>query len=233
MRTRSASIGSRCIVSPRWRRAEAAMQVAAAQRRTGRRIVGDQLRQLGVARRRRTQVGRSARPAHPTARPCGSSRVPSTTGRPSPTTDASATTPRKQASAARRAVGARRRVGRHRRDLAEQVGELLDRAHEVAAGEVLLGDDLGEALPCHPGVGDGEERRLGRTVDGEPVLLLEERKVDREPLDRARSGRGRRGSGTTAAADRQATDARRRTSTRGRPGSARRRRRAARRASPR
>ena len=91
---------------------------------------------------------------------------------------------------------------------------------------VLLGDDLGEALARDPGVGDGEERRVRRPVHGEAVLLLGERELGRQPLDLLRSARGRRWSGTTAAAGRRATGARRRTTTPARPASARRGRRA-------
>ena len=64
--------------------------------------------------------------------------------------------------------GDRRDVG----DLAEQVDQLPHDPHEVAGGHVLLGEHLLEPLPRRPGVGEGDERRVGRAGALEPGGLL-------------------------------------------------------------
>ena len=51
-------------------------------------------------------------------------------------------------------------VRRHRRHLAQQVDQLLHRPNEIAAGQLLFVDDLGETLPGDPGMGHGGERRV-------------------------------------------------------------------------
>ena len=117
-------------------------------------------------------------------------------------TDDAATTPR---SRARRPPGrAARRGGRRRgaasADLAQQVDQLLDVAHEVAAGEVLVVEHLVELLARRPGVGERDEAGIGsRASTGA-------RRGPRPPGARPPAARSRRtarapsSTGTTAAA---------------------------------
>ena len=49
-------------------------------------------------------------------------------------------------------------------DLAGEVDQLLHRAHEVAAGHLLVADHRAQGVPGHPPVGRGEESRIGRPM---------------------------------------------------------------------
>ena len=57
-------------------------------------------------------------------------------------------------------------------DLAQQIDQLLDVAHEVAAREVLVVEHVLERLPRRPGVGQREERRVGRPGQRQPAGLF-------------------------------------------------------------
>ena len=74
-------------------------------------------------------------------------------------TDDAATTPRMSRSAARPGRLGRGRLGGQLADLAQQVDELLHVAHEVAAGDLLVLDHLGQLLPRRPGMGQPDETR--------------------------------------------------------------------------
>ena len=132
----------------------------------------------GVGRRRR-RGRRGRRRPRPSPRPCGSSircirrdrRRTSPDLAATPTTE-SATTPRNACSATSAARAARGRVGRDDGDLAGQVDELLHRAHEVATGQLLVADDLGEPLAGDPAVRGGDEAGIGRAVLGEAARPL-------------------------------------------------------------
>ena len=87
-----------------------------------------------------------------------------------PSTEEAATTPRKRRSAASRAAVAVAGLQAVIGELAEQVDQLLDVAHEVAARDLLVGDDLGQVLPRRPGVGQADESRdQGGGCSGRPA----------------------------------------------------------------
>ena len=123
-----------------------------------------------------------------------------------------------------RAAGRRHRGDE--RQLAEQVDQLLHRPHEVAAGQLLGLDDLGEALAGGPGEGDGDERRVGRrgaaTARPPPRCPAARRSARRS----AASAGGPSATSTTAPAARPGCGARRRTPRRARRGAPARDRRA-------
>ena len=80
-----------------------------------------------------------------------------------------ATTPRRHASAAARAVAAVSALGRDLGDLAQQVDDLLHVADEVAAGHLLVLEDVGEVVALHPRVDRGREAGIGPAGLGQPL----------------------------------------------------------------
>ena len=175
-------------------------------------------------RRRRARPARA--PPRPTSRRGGSSSVGGApreaTGRP---TTPSATTPRNARSATSRArwrvsaSGATRASWR-----ARSMSCFIVRTKSPPVIS-LVGDDLGEVLAEHPGVGGGDEPRIGRAVLAEADRALVGGEVLARRLDRAASGRGRRPTGTTAAGPARGCGARTRTPTAARRASPRRARR--------
>ncbi len=103
---------------------------------------------------------------------CGAASVASSSSTTAVTVLDAATTPRNSRSAASAAARRVSACGATIGELAEQVDQLLHVAHEVAAGQLLRLDHLGEALTGRPGVGDGDERRVGRRGAGSAGLLL-------------------------------------------------------------
>ena len=120
-------------------------------------------------------------------------------------------------SATSRAGGGSTARGAIERHLTGQVDQLLHRAHEVAAGQQLLGDDVGEVLAEHPGVGGGDEAGVGRSVLGRARASARRRR-GRSWWRRAdASGPARRSTGTTAVGAAPGCGARTRTPTAARP----------------
>src|SRR5439155_12410482 len=84
--------------------------------------------------------------------------------------------------------GVSRRLGRgglrrHVAQLAEQVDELLHVAYEVTAGDVLVGDHVGQVVPRRPAVGEGEEPGVGRPGEGQTGLVLGQVELAGEPFE--------------------------------------------------
>src|SRR5215218_5947763 len=67
--------------------------------------------------------------------------------------------------------------------LPRQVDQLLDPADEVAGGEVVLVQNLGEVVALGPAVRRPGESRVGPAEEVEPMLALDVRELAPEPLE--------------------------------------------------
>ena len=101
------------------------------------------------------------------------------------TTLEAAMTPRRHASAAARAVGGGGGVGCDVGDLAQQVDRLLDVADEVAAGHLLVLEDVGEVVAASPRRGSRPVKPgIGPAGLGQPLVALGQVEVAPDAFDR-------------------------------------------------
>ena len=93
-----------------------------------------------------------------------------------------------------------RGVGRDVGDLAQQVDHLLHVAHEVAAGHLLVLEDVGEVVALGPRVDRGGEAGIGPAGLGQALVALGEAEVAPDALDARRPAGARSGRASGAAA---------------------------------
>ena len=173
--TRRTSIGNRCSPAPVRRSAERAQQVAAdaaapadvvARSRSG----GERRRRW---RHRRGPAGTGTASPHVSPGRIVIRRPVASAAGPVAADDAVGDdAPERPLGDLPRPAGASPASGRDERHLAGQVDELLHRAHEVAAGHCSSATTSARSSPSDPGVGGGDETRVGRAVLAEAGRAL-------------------------------------------------------------